>query len=289
MARKPRNAARQNQRQSAASKSRRHDVADENTGSSARHVVVYGRHAVLAVLKARLRDVYEVRVLNGADAGLQRDVSDLVHKHSAIALRTVDDRAELDAWAGVAHHQGIAAQIKPAEMLTESWLQARLDDLPQTALFLLLDGVQDPHNLGACLRTAAAAGATAVIAPKDKAVGLTPVVRKVSVGASEIMPLVQVTNLSRTMQALQQAGAWLYGLAGETDTSLYAGKFSGPVGIVMGAEGPGLRRLTREYCDGLVKIPMPGADMGLLDSLNVSVATGITLFEVQRQRGLLEG
>ncbi|HGX92090.1 MAG TPA: 23S rRNA (guanosine(2251)-2'-O)-methyltransferase RlmB, partial [Candidatus Tenderia sp.] len=145
---------------------------------------------------------------------------------------------------------------------------------------LILDGVQDPHNLGACLRSADAAGVDAVIVPKDKAAGLTPVVRKVACGAAESVPFYQVTNLARTLRELQELGVWLVGAAGEADTTVYQADLKGSLAIVMGAEEKGLRRLTREHCDSLIKIPMAGT----VESLNVSVATGICLFEAVRQR-----
>ncbi|MGH8184750.1 MAG: 23S rRNA (guanosine(2251)-2'-O)-methyltransferase RlmB, partial [Rhodanobacteraceae bacterium] len=150
---------------------------------------------------------------------------------------------------------------------------------------LVLDGVTDPHNLGACLRSAAAAGATAVIAPKDRAVGVTPVVRRASAGAVDRVPLIEVTNLARTLRELKDAGVWLTGLAGEAEASLYDIDLSGRVALVMGGEGEGMRRLTREACDHLARIPMPGGDFGRgVESLNVSVAAGIALFEAVRQR-----
>jgi 23S rRNA (guanosine2251-2'-O)-methyltransferase len=147
-------------------------------------------------------------------------------------------------------------------------------------LLLILDGVQDPHNLGACLRSAAAAGATAVIVPKDRAATLTPTARKVAAGGAERVPLVRVTNLARCMKDLQDAGIWIVGLAGEAEASLYSVDLKGPMAIAMGGEGEGLRRLTREHCDYLAKIPMASG----MESLNVSVAAGISLFEALRQR-----
>ena len=144
----------------------------------------------------------------------------------------------------------------------------------------MLDGVQDPHNLGACFRSADAAGVHAIIAPKDKSVGITPVVSKVASGATETVPFVQVTNLARTLEQLKESGIWIYGAAGEAEQTLYQTDLTGPAAIVLGAEGEGLRRLTRERCDFLVKIPMQGA----VSSLNVSVATGVFLFEAIRQR-----
>ena len=147
-------------------------------------------------------------------------------------------------------------------------------------LLLILDGVQDPHNLGACLRTADAAGVSAVIAPRDRAVGLTPTVRKVACGAAEAIPFIQVTNIARTLRELKDRGIWLVGADGAAEMDIFSAGLRGPLGLVMGAEGEGLRRLTREHCDFLVRIPMAGT----LESLNVSVATGICLFEAVRQR-----
>jgi 23S rRNA (guanosine2251-2'-O)-methyltransferase len=147
-------------------------------------------------------------------------------------------------------------------------------------LLLVLDGVTDPHNLGACLRSADAAGVTAVIVPKDNAASITPVVRKVACGAAEVVPFIQVTNLARTLKQLQDARVWIVGTTGEADESLYQQDLKGPIAIVMGAEGAGMRRLTKEHCDFLVKLPMAGS----VSSLNVSVATGICLFEAVRQR-----
>lgn len=157
-----------------------------------------------------------------------------------------------------------------------------MEDLTVPAFLLILDGVQDPHNLGACLRTADAAGVHAVIAPKDKASGLTSVVRKVACGAAETIPFIQVTNLSRTMRDLQQAGIWMIGTSLDTELNIYEADLNGPLALVLGAEGKGLRRLTAENCDSLVKLPM----FGSVQSLNVSVSAGVCLYEAVRQRGL---
>jgi 23S rRNA (guanosine2251-2'-O)-methyltransferase len=165
-------------------------------------------------------------------------------------------------------------------MATEGDLPALLEQVGSSALVLVLDGVTDPHNLGACLRSAAAANVTAVIVPKDRAVGLTPVVRRASAGGADRVPLIAVTNLARTLRELKDAGVWITGLAGDTGTSIYAVDLTGPVAIVLGSEGDGMRRLTRELCDFVAKIPMPG----VMESLNVSVATGIVVFEALRQR-----
>ncbi len=189
-------------------------------------------------------------------------------------------REQLDKLAGEARHQGVAARYEAPPPAQESDLVGLLEQAGAGALLLVLDGVTDPHNLGACLRSAAAAGVTAVIVPKDRAVGLTPVVRRASAGGADRVPLVAVTNLARTLRTLKDAGVWITGLDGETDQSLYALDLKGPVALVLGSEGEGMRRLTRENCDFIAKIPMPGE----MESLNVSVAAGVVLFEALRQR-----
>ena len=168
----------------------------------------------------------------------------------------------------------------PAPVLDQDDLLAMLEKLKEPPFLLILDEINDPHNLGACLRTAAAAGVHAVIVPKDHSVSLTETVRRVACGAAEIVPFVQVTNLARTMKQLQEAGVWLVGAAGEVPDNLYNTDLTGSLALVMGSEGSGLRRLTRENCDFVVRIPISGA----VESLNVSVATGICLFEAVRQR-----
>jgi len=165
-------------------------------------------------------------------------------------------------------------------LLDEAGLLRLVDDSPGPVLLLVLDGITDPHNLGACLRSADAAGVHAVIVPKDKSADLGPTVSKVACGAAEAVPFARVTNIARTLEALKARGVWIYGTAGEAQATVYDSDFSGPVALVMGAEGAGLRRLTRELCDHLVKLPMAGS----VSSLNVSVATGICLFEAVRQR-----
>ena len=196
-----------------------------------------------------------------------------------IEVRRVAQQA-LDGVAGGLRHQGAVARYAAARTWDEHELEGLVEAAEGRALVLVLDGVQDPHNLGACLRSAAAAGATAVVFPKDKAVQVNATVRKTSSGAADTLPIFSVTNLSRTLRDLQKAGVWIYGFAGDADASLYALDLKGNVALVMGSEGDGLRRLTRENCDQLVKIPMPGK----FESLNVSVATGIALFEAVRQR-----
>jgi 23S rRNA (guanosine2251-2'-O)-methyltransferase len=207
-------------------------------------------------------------------------VAELVAEAKRLGVRVHQrPRALLDKLAGRAHHQGIAANYEVPAAQSEHDLSALLG--ADSVLFLVLDGVTDPHNLGACLRSAAAAGVSAVIVPRDRAVGITPVVRRASAGAVDRVPLIEVTNLARTLRELKDAGMWLTGLAGEAGDSLYDIDLTGKTALVMGGEGDGMRRLTREACDRLVKIPMPGA----MESLNVSVAAGVALFEAVRQRG----
>jgi len=189
-------------------------------------------------------------------------------------------REQLEKVAGEARHQGVAALYEAPPLAHENDLAPLMERDGSDTLVLVLDGVTDPHNLGACLRSAAAAKVTAVIVPKDRAVGLTPVVRRASAGGADRVPLIAVTNLARTLRELKEAGVWITGLAGDTDTAIYGVDFRGPVALVLGGEGEGIRRLTRELCDFVAKIPMPGA----MESLNVSVATGVVLFEALRQR-----
>jgi len=191
------------------------------------------------------------------------------------------DKKTLDAMVPGANHQGVVAASQAPASLGESDLDELLAGLEQPPFLLVLDGVTDPHNLGACLRTADAAGVHAVIAPRDKSCGLTPIACKVASGATEAVPFIQVTNLARTLRYLQDAHhIFFIGTAGESEQGLYQVDLTGALGLVMGAEGKGMRRLTREHCDLLISLPMAGA----VESLNVSVATGICLYEAVRQR-----
>jgi len=182
------------------------------------------------------------------------------------------------------NHQGVVAWGKATSVKNETFLEDLLINCHHAPLLLVLDGVQDPHNLGACLRTANAVGADAVIIPKDRSVGLTPVVSKVACGADSITPLIQVTNLARTLELIKSCGVTVLGLAGEAEANLYESELTGALALVLGAEGKGMRRLTREKCDALLKIPMPGQ----VESLNVSVAAGVCLYEVLRQRTFIK-
>ena len=238
---------------------------------------VYGLHAVQALLKSAPHRVNEILVLQGRQDQRLQKVLDAATS-ADIKVREAS-RKELDKLVE-GNHQGVVAMSFPGELHDEKFLYRMLEDLTTTRFLLVLDGVTDPHNLGACMRTAEAAGVHAVIAPKDNSVGLTPVARKVSCGAAEVLPYIPVTNLARCLRKLQDMGVWLIGTAGEADKSVYQQDLTGPIALVMGAEGPGLRRLTRECCDGLINIPMAGE----ISSLNVSVATGVCLFEAVRQR-----
>lgn len=190
------------------------------------------------------------------------------------------DRKKLDKLADGMNHQGVVLEVSLPEELSENELKTAVEHLTETALFLVLDNVQDPHNLGACLRTADATGVHGIIITKDNAVGITPTVCKVASGAAETVPVYVVTNLARTLRWLKSEGIWIIGTAGEAENTIYQTDFKIPMALVIGAEEKGMRRLTREQCDLLVKLPM----CGTVESLNLSVATGISLYEVLRQR-----
>ncbi|HHX8275898.1 TPA: 23S rRNA (guanosine(2251)-2'-O)-methyltransferase RlmB [Vibrio diabolicus] len=238
---------------------------------------IYGIHAVKAVLEREPERFIEAYVLKGRqDDRLMPILNDLQVCGVSIQQMT---RKTLDDKARGANHQGIIARVKPAKQLNEN----DIDDIlaqHESPLLLVLDGVTDPHNLGACLRNADAAGAAAIIVSKDRSAPMNATVSKVACGAAEVVPLIRVTNLARTMRTLQEKGIWFVGTAGEATHDIYQAKLTGPLAIVMGAEGDGMRRLTRETCDDLIKIPMAGS----VSSLNVSVASGICLFEAVRQR-----
>jgi 23S rRNA (guanosine2251-2'-O)-methyltransferase len=190
------------------------------------------------------------------------------------------DKSALDEKAGGGRHQGVVAEINHFEHGNESDLFRFLKTLHHSPLVLVLDQIQDPHNLGACLRTADGAGVDAVVLPKDSAAPVNQTVRRVAAGAADRIPVFYVVNLSRSLEYLKQEGFWIYGSSDSAERSLYEFKFTGNTAIVMGAEGKGLRRLTREHCDQLIRIPMSGS----VSSLNVSVASGVILFEAVRQR-----
>ncbi len=239
--------------------------------------IIYGMHAVDALLERQPERVIEIFALKGRDDERLNDILEKAREWG-VSVQLMQRKA-LDDKSDDGQHQGIVARIKATKQLTENDLDNCLAGV-DAPFILILDGVTDPHNLGACLRSADAAGVHAVVVPKDNSAGLTPVVRKVACGAAESVPLIQVTNLARTMRSLQEKGIWIYGTAGEAEQSIYDCKLAGGMALAMGAEGKGLRRLTREHCDELIKLPMAGS----VSSLNVSVAAGICLFEVVRQR-----
>jgi 23S rRNA (guanosine2251-2'-O)-methyltransferase len=244
--------------------------------------LIFGLHAVEAALKYQPQDIQEIWLdSHRHDTRIQTILG--LAKKSDVRINKVS-RDYLQEHFTDQRHQGVVASVIPGKAATETDLNQILAQQQQPFL-LVLDGVQDPHNLGACLRSADAAGVHAVIVPRDRAVGLTATVRKVASGAAEHVPLIQVTNLARTLRDLKDQGVWLVGLAGEAAQDLYDCDLKGPVAVVLGAEAEGMRRLTKEHCDFLVRIPMAG----IVSSLNVSVATGICLFEVVRQRTVASG
>ncbi len=241
--------------------------------------IVFGLHAVRTLLQQHPQKASLLILQKGREDARVAEVTKLAQ---AAGIRIAHrDGSELDRLAAGDRHQGVCVQIKAAGVLGEGALDELLDKASAAPLLLILDGVQDPHNLGACLRTADAVGVTAVIVPRDRAAGLSPVVRKVASGAAETVPLIQVVNLARTLRWLKERQVWIVGTDDEAPKTLYQTDLKGPLAIVLGAEGPGLRRLTRENCDALVSIPMKG----VVESLNVSVATGVVLYEALRQRG----
>jgi 23S rRNA (guanosine2251-2'-O)-methyltransferase len=241
--------------------------------------LVAGVHSVRTALKHGADAVREIWVEARRKDRRVREVIELA-RAAGVRISAVS-RDELDRMVPGANHQGVVASTEVPAAVDEKGLKELLLSIDEPLFLLILDGVQDPHNLGACLRSADAAGVHAVIAPKDRSAGLTPTACKVACGAAETVPFVQVTNLARTLRWLsEELGVWLVGTAGEAESELYDADLKGPLGIVMGGEEKGMRRLTREACDLLAKLPMAGS----VESLNVSVAAGITLFEAVRQR-----
>ena len=239
--------------------------------------LIYGFHAVSAKLRHAPDAVLEIYL--SADRKDARVKKFIAQAEAAGARIMQSEGDKLDAMVGTRRHQGVVAQVDATRR--DIKLADVLDSLDENALILVLDGVQDPHNLGACLRVADAAGAHAVVAPKDRAVGLNATAIKVASGAADTVPYITVTNLARALREMQDAGVWVIGAAGEAEKTIHDIDQKVPVAWVLGAEGDGLRRLTRDTCDELARIPMHGS----VESLNVSVASGICLFEARRQRG----
>jgi 23S rRNA (guanosine2251-2'-O)-methyltransferase len=237
---------------------------------------IYGFHAVVSRIRQNPKGVTEVYVHRERHDPRSRELLQLAEDQGVRVIFM--ERNRLDGMVGNDKHQGVVAKVEAAQQYHDVF--DVLEGLNEPALLLVLDGVQDPHNLGACLRVADAMGAHAVVVPKDRAAGLNATVRKVACGAAETVPFVTVTNLARSLREIKEAGVWVVGAAGEAQVDLFSARLEGPTAWVLGAEGEGLRRLTRETCDQLVRIPM----FGSVESLNVSVASGICLYETRRQR-----
>lgn len=238
--------------------------------------MIHGFHAVTTRLRQNPDSVIELYVSAQRQDARLRDLLKVAELHKVRVLPV--DAARLDGMGGGTRHQGVVAKVKV--VVLAHGIEDVLDVLNEPPLLLVLDGITDPHNLGACLRVADAAGVHAVIAPKDRACGLNATVIKVASGAADTVPYITVTNLARTLRDLKDRDIWVVGTAGEAEKSLYAVEQKRPIAWVMGAEGDGMRRLTRETCDELVNIPMAGS----VESLNASVAAGVCLFETRRQR-----
>ena len=238
--------------------------------------ILYGFHSVTSRLRQNAGSVQEIYVDKSRSDGRAQDMLRLAEEKKIRIIAV--DVARLDGLTENARHQGVAARVQAAPLRND--IAGIISAAPGPALLLILDGVQDPHNLGACLRVADAFGVQAVIAPKDRAAGMSAVVAKVASGAAETVPYVSVTNLARTLRELKELGVWIIGTDADADRSLYQVKLDGPLALVLGAEGQGMRRLTREHCDELISIPM----LGTVASLNVSVAAGVCLGETTRQR-----
>ena len=240
--------------------------------------IVYGLHAVTAALERAPERVLELWLASSRDDARTQDLKGRAER-VGVHVHSVSSEA-LAKLVGEVVHQGAAVAMRPLKAWDEHDLAEALSQLTVDPLLLILDGVTDPHNLGACLRTADAAGAHAVVIPKNRAAAVDGVVRKVAAGAAEFIPVASVTNLARTLEGLKERGIWVVGTDEEAEKSLYSADLKRPLALVLGAEASGLRRLTKDKCDFLVRIPMAGH----MQSLNVSVAAGIALFEVLRQR-----
>ena len=237
--------------------------------------VVIGIHAVSRRLQQAPEQCIELICADKRNPRLLQLIDQA--RQAGIEVR-IEDRAHLTKLSGTSKHQGCLLQTLDSAPLMD--FQQCLQAIGPQSLLLVLDGIQDPHNLGACLRTADACGVDAVIIPRDRAVKVNATVRKVAAGGAESVPVIEVTNITRSLKDLQQAGVWIFGTSGSAADSLYDHDFNGPVALVMGAEGSGLRRLTMASCDHLLKLPMHGQ----VESLNVSVATGVCLYEILRSR-----
>jgi 23S rRNA (guanosine2251-2'-O)-methyltransferase len=240
--------------------------------------LIIGIHAVSSALKSAADDVEWLRLLSGSH---NKRLTEIESRANEAGIEVIwSQLADLDKLSDRQKHQGVIAGFKSSNLTPESSLEAILESIEGIPLVLVLDGIQDPHNLGACLRTAEAAGVNLVVICKDRSAGITPVVRRAASGAAETLKIIQATNLARVLRVLKKSGIWLAGTSDEASDDLYSADLTGPLALVMGSEGTGIRRLTADLCDYLVKIPMAGQ----VESLNVSVATGVCLYEINRQR-----
>jgi 23S rRNA (guanosine2251-2'-O)-methyltransferase len=243
--------------------------------------ILFGFHAVLSRLRQHSASVQEILIDRERVDARMKDLLNMAENADVRVMQV--ERSRLDGIAGMnGRHQGVIARVVDTPIPYKDIHDILESDLNEPAFFLILDGVEDPHNLGACLRVADAMGVHAVIAPKDRAVGLNATVRKVACGAAETVPFIAVTNLARTIRELKEAGVYVIGTTMDAPSTLLNTKLQGPIALVLGAEGDGMRRLTTEACDALITIPMYGS----VESLNVSVASGICLYEIRRQRAL---
>ncbi|HQS38254.1 MAG TPA: 23S rRNA (guanosine(2251)-2'-O)-methyltransferase RlmB [Methylotenera sp.] len=243
--------------------------------------ILFGFHAVLSRLRQHSASVQEILIDRERVDARMKDLLNMAENADVRVMQV--ERSRLDGMAGTnGRHQGVIARVVDTPIPYKDIHDILESDLDEPPFFLILDGVEDPHNLGACLRVADAMGVHAVIAPKDRAVGLNATVRKVACGAAETVPFIAVTNLARTIRELKEAGVYVIGTTMDAPSTLLNTKLQGPIALVLGAEGDGMRRLTTEACDALITIPMYGS----VESLNVSVASGICLYEIRRQRAL---
>ncbi len=245
--------------------------------SDVKRHLVYGLHAIAGVIDRAPERLLELWIAQPRDDSRVRE---LTERATAVGVRVQSASADvLGKLVGDVVHQGVVASVRPLKAWNEHDLAGYLNGIDEP-LLLVLDGITDPHNLGACLRTADAAGVHAVIIPKDRSAAVDGVVRKVAAGAAEFVPVVSVTNLARALDGMKERGIWVVGTAGDAGQTLYAADLKRPLALILGAEGAGMRRLTRERCDFVVRIPMDG----YVNSLNASVAAGVALFEARRQR-----
>ena len=243
--------------------------------------ILFGFHAVQSRLRQHQLSVQEILIDKDRIDARMKDLLNMAEEYNVRVMQV--ERSRLDGMAGInGRHQGVIARVVDTPIPYKDIHDVLESELKEPPFFLVLDGVEDPHNLGACLRVADAMGVHAVIAPKDRAVGLNATVRKVASGAAETVPFIAVTNLARTLRELKDAGVFIVGTTMDAPQSLLDIKLNGPIALVLGSEGEGIRRLTAENCDALVTIPM----FGSVQSLNVSVASGICLYEARRQRQL---